>query len=139
MAEDSSHLSIAFVHDYLLNPGGAEAFVFPSWYEGFGLPILEAQQAGVPVITSNISAMPEVAGASLPGTHASNQYHTLVYDTGCGALLVDPGDTEAIADAMYRITEDKVLRDSLVVKGYENVKRFSWGKCAKETFEVLTK
>ncbi len=127
---------------------GAEAFVFPSWYEGFGLPILEAQQAGVPVITSNISAMPEIAGSPsevstkegepLSGIQARDQYHTLVYDTGHGALFVDPADPEAIADAMYRVTEDKVLRDALVAKGYENVKRFSWEKCARETLEVLT-
>lgn len=97
----------------------AEAFVFPSWCEGFGLPILEAQQAGVPVITSNISAMPEVAGP--------------------GGLFIDPSSPESIAEAMHRISEDRKLRENLIAAGYKNAQRFSWEKCAQETLNILIK
>ncbi len=92
-------------------------FAFPSLYEGFGLPVLEAQQMGVAVMTSNNSSLPEVAGDA--------------------ALLVDPNDTEAIADAMLRLSRDESLRQELIAKGYENVKRFSWEKAARETLAVL--
>ncbi len=96
---------------------GALAFVFPSLYEGFGLPVLEAQACGVPVMTSNNSSLPEVAGDA--------------------ALLVDPHDVDAIADAIYRLATDDALRAELVRRGFENVKRFSWEKCARETLAVL--
>ena len=92
-------------------------FAFPSLYEGFGLPVLEAQQMGVAVMTSNNSSLPEVAGDA--------------------ALLVDPNDTEAIADAMLRLSRDESLRQELIAKGYANVKRFSWEKAARETLAVL--
>ncbi|HRJ41062.1 MAG: glycosyltransferase family 4 protein [Caldilineaceae bacterium] len=95
----------------------ARFFAFPSLYEGFGLPVLEAQQMGVAVMTSNNSSLPEVAGDA--------------------ALLVDPNDTEAIADAMLRLSRDESLRQELIAKGYENVKRFSWEKAARETLAVL--
>lgn len=96
---------------------GARFFVFPSLYEGFGLPVLEAQQMGAAVMTSNNSSLPEVAGDA--------------------ALLVDPNDVEAIADAMLRLSRDEALRQELIAKGYENVKRFSWEKAARETLAVL--
>jgi glycosyltransferase involved in cell wall biosynthesis len=96
---------------------GALAFVFPSLYEGFGLPVLEAGACGVPVITSNTSSLPEVAGDA--------------------ALLVDPHDVDAIAEAMYRLVTDEALRQELIRRGIENVKRFSWEKCARETLAVL--
>lgn len=96
---------------------GARAFCYPSLHEGFGLPVLEAQAAGVPVMTSNRSSLPEVAGDA--------------------ALLVDPEDTEAIAAAMRRISEDEALREDLIRKGHENVKRFSWPRAARETLAVL--
>ncbi|PKO23222.1 MAG: glycosyltransferase family 1 protein [Chloroflexi bacterium HGW-Chloroflexi-1] len=96
---------------------GARAFVFPSLYEGFGIPVLEAQSCGVPVMTSNNSSLPEVAGDA--------------------ALLVDPHDVDAIAEAMCRLVTDDALRAELVRRGFENVKRFSWEKCARETLEVL--
>ena len=96
---------------------GATAFVFPSLYEGFGIPVLEAGGCGVPVITSNTSSLPEVAGDA--------------------ALLVDPLDVDAIADAMYRLVTDEALRAELARRGFENVKRFSWDKCARETLAVL--
>ncbi len=89
----------------------AHFFCFPSLYEGFGLPILEAQTQGVPVLTSNNSSLPEIAGDA--------------------ALLVDPTDVDAIADAMLQISTDETLRAQLVAAGYENVKRFSWEKAAR--------
>ena len=96
---------------------GALGFVFPSLYEGFGIPVLEAQACGVPVMTSNNSSLPEVAGDA--------------------ALLVDPHDVDAIAEAMYKLVTDDALRAELVRRGFENVKRFSWEKCARETLKVL--
>lgn len=96
---------------------GARAFVYPSLYEGFGLPVLEAGAYGVPVITSNTSSLPEVAGDA--------------------ALLVDPHDVDAIAAAMYRLVTDDALAAELARRGQENVKRFSWQKCAAETLAVL--
>lgn len=95
----------------------ALAFVFPSLYEGFGIPVLEAGACEVPVITSNTSSLPEVAGDA--------------------ALLVDPHDVDAIAEAMYRLVTDPDLRAELIRRGRENVKRFSWEKCARETLAVL--
>jgi glycosyltransferase involved in cell wall biosynthesis len=96
---------------------GALALVFPSLYEGFGIPVLEAGACGVPVITSKTSSLPEVAGDA--------------------ALLVDPHDVDAIADALLRIATDAELRAELDRRGQENVKRFSWEKCARETLTVL--
>ena len=95
----------------------ARFFCYPSLHEGFGLPVLEAQSYGVPVMTSNNSALPEVAGDA--------------------ALLVDPTDVDAIADAMLRLSQDEELRQRLIAAGYENVKRFSWDKAARETLAVL--
>jgi glycosyltransferase involved in cell wall biosynthesis len=96
---------------------GARAFVFPSLYEGFGIPVLEAGAYGVPVITSTTSSLPEVAGDA--------------------ALLVDPHDVDAIAAAMYRLVTDDALAADLARRGRENVRRFSWEKCARETLAVL--
>jgi len=96
---------------------GALAFVFPSLYEGFGIPVLEAGACGVPVITSNTSSLPEIAGDA--------------------ALLVDPHDVDAIAEAMRRLVTDDALRSELARRGLENVQRFSWEKCARETLAVL--
>lgn len=97
--------------------GEALFFCYPSLFEGFGLPVLEAQQVGVPVMTSTNSALPEVAGDA--------------------ALLVDPMDEHAIAQAMLRLSQDETLRHQLIEAGYENVKRFSWEKAARETLAVL--
>lgn len=96
----------------------AEMFVLPSFYEGFGMPILEAQAMGCPIITSNVSSMPEV--------------------TGQGAVLINPKNIEEIMEAMYRIIKDEQFKKDLIVKGYANAKRFSWSKCAKETLRILT-
>ena len=96
---------------------GATCFVFPSLYEGFGLPVLEAQNLGVPVMTSHNSALPEIAGDA--------------------ALLVDPTDVDAIAQAMLQLSRDETLRQRLIAAGHVNVQRFSWTKAAAETLAVL--
>ncbi|MCX6044652.1 MAG: glycosyltransferase family 1 protein [Chloroflexi bacterium] len=96
---------------------GATFFCFPSLFEGFGLPVLEAQRYGVPVMTANNSSLPEIAGDA--------------------AILVDPLDIDAIADAMLRLSQDEMLRQKLITAGYANVKRFSWEKAARETLAVL--
>jgi glycosyltransferase involved in cell wall biosynthesis len=95
----------------------ADVFLFPTLYEGFGLPILEAQAAGTPVVTSNISSMPEIAGG--------------------GAILVDPKDPSAIAEATHKLVADESRKNDIIEKGRENVKRFSWEKCAEEMAQVL--
>lgn len=96
-----------------------KCLVYPSLYEGFGLPILEAFACGTPVITSNISSMPEVAGDS--------------------ALYVDPEDVLDIKRGVKLIMEDNDLRKDLINKGLENAKKFSWEKCAKETADLYHK
>jgi len=96
---------------------GARLFVFPSLYEGFGLPVLEAMACGTPVVCSNVSSLPEVAGDA--------------------ALLVDPLDVEGMAEAMNRLLQDEGLRAELVERGYRQVRRFSWERCARATLAVL--
>ena len=95
---------------------GARAFCYPSLFEGFGLPVLEAQAAGCPVLTSNLSSMPEVAGE--------------------GAIYVDPYNTHDIVKGMEKL-KNKEERIKLIQKGFENIKRFSWEQCAEETLNVL--
>ena len=94
----------------------AELFVFPSLYEGFGLPVLEAMACGVPVICSNTSSLPEVAGDA--------------------ALLVDPTDVRALAGAMEQALTDEALRVTLRARGIERAQRFTWARAAQETMQV---
>jgi glycosyltransferase involved in cell wall biosynthesis len=96
---------------------GAQAFVFPSLYEGFGFPVLEAMACGTPVVCSTASSLPEVAGDA--------------------AVMVDPLDPEALAAALYRIVEEPGLRRDLRKRGFRQVRRFSWRRCAEETLQVL--
>lgn len=92
---------------------GASAFVYPSIYEGFGIPVLEAMACGTPVITSNRSSMPEVAGDS--------------------ALLVDPMREDSIAAAIRILLDDPVKRAECRAKGIERAKGFTWQRCAQQT------
>ena len=94
----------------------ADLFVYPSLYEGFGLPPLEAMVCGTPVITSNTSSLPEVVG-----------------DAG---IMVDPFDVDGLAKAMYEVLTDDGLRDDMIKKGLERAKMFSWEKCARETLGI---
>lgn len=96
---------------------GAAALAFPSLYEGFGFPILEAQACGAPVLTSTTSSCPEVAGA--------------------GALLVDPHDVEAMADGLWRLLTEPALARHLAAQGAANVRRFRWETAAQQVFDVL--
>jgi glycosyltransferase involved in cell wall biosynthesis len=95
---------------------GAEMFVYPSLYEGFGLPPLEAMQCGTPVITSNTSSLPEVVG-----------------DAG---IMIDPTDEDALCQAMLDLLNDQELRASLSQKGLARASQFSWSKCAADTVAI---
>jgi len=95
----------------------AEFFILPSLYEGFGLPVLEAMSYGAPVITSNVSSLPEAGGDA--------------------ALYVDPEDASDIAIKMQKLLNNEDLRKDLIKKGHEQVKKFSWEKSAKEALAVL--
>ena len=95
---------------------GASIFVFPSLYEGFGLPPLEAMASGVPVIVSNRASLPEVVG-----------------DAG---VYIDPLNTEAIAEAMRMLLEDSKKRDQLIQSGLKQAERCTWAICAEKTYNV---
>lgn len=95
---------------------GAAAFCYPSKYEGFGLPALEAMAAGVPVLTSNATSLPEVVG-----------------DAG---LMVDPGDVEGMGDSLRRLLEDTSLAERLAQQGIARAATFSWERCAQGTVGV---
>jgi len=96
----------------------AEAFVCPSLYEGFGLPVLEAMACGAPVITSNISSLPEVIG-----------------DAG---IMVDPYSAEDLAEKMREISVNTALAEEMREKGLQRAKLFTWEKCALQTLKVYT-
>lgn len=97
--------------------GSADVFMFPTFYEGFGIPILEAQSMGVPVVCSNISSLIEIAAGS--------------------AVLVDPNEPELISDKTNVLLKEEPYRKEIIRKGYENAKRFSWDKCAEEISHVI--
>ncbi len=96
---------------------GAAVFVYPSFFEGFGFPPLEAQKCGLPVIASNRSSLPEILGSS--------------------ALLVDPYRLEEITAAMEAVAIDNSLRKELIQRGFQNSARFSWQKAAAETRRIF--
>lgn len=95
---------------------GADLFVLPSLYEGFGLPVLEAMACGTPVITSNVSSLPEVVGNA--------------------AILIDPYNIKEMADAIYRVLHNENLKSEMVRKGLKQAKKFSWEKTARKTLEI---
>ena len=97
----------------------AEALIYISTFEGFGIPILEGFASGVPVITSNISSMPEVAGDA--------------------ALLVNPTDTREIVEAMNRIVSDSSLSQDLIERGFERTYNFNWDSTAEEVYRSIIK
>ena len=92
---------------------GAQALAFPSIFEGFGLPILEAMGCGTPVACSNTSSLPEVAGDA--------------------AVLFDPQDVDALTDALRRLLSDRDLAEALAARGLAQAGRFSWARAAQET------
>jgi len=98
---------------------GAYLFLYPSFYEGFGMPILEAMACKTPVITSNTSSMPEVAGDA--------------------ALLVNPSNIEEIKESIIKIINDSALRTSLIKRGQKQIQKFSWTKSAEKLIKVFEK
>ena len=111
--EHTSGLDLA--HYY----SSASLLAYPTLYEGFGLPPLEAMACGCPVVTSNTSSLPEVVGKA--------------------SIMVDPYDTDGLAQAMKQVLTDDKLRDDMVRKGLEQAKRFSWEETARKTQEVYNK
>jgi glycosyltransferase involved in cell wall biosynthesis len=95
----------------------ADVFAFPSLYEGFGLPVLEAMASGVPVITSNVSSLPEIARDA--------------------SILVNPLDVDEIARALIIATTDETVREILITKGLERACEFSWEDTARKTLEIF--
>lgn len=95
----------------------ADVFLFPTLYEGFGIPVLEAQSVGTPVVTSYISSLPEVGGE--------------------GALYVDPTNVESIASGIHQALSDEGVRSDIIEKAARNVNRFSWGACSEKISRLL--
>jgi glycosyltransferase involved in cell wall biosynthesis len=122
------HQAASKVRDDILFPGfiadellpavysAAQVLAFPSLYEGFGLPVLEAMACGTPVVSSNASCLPEVAAGA--------------------AIMVEPTDTEALTDALERVLDDDVLRADLSRKGIERARRYSWKAAAERLLRV---
>lgn len=110
-----------YVPDEDLPPliSGAKVYILPSLWEGFGIPVIEAQASGVPVVVSNASSLPEIIGES--------------------GILVDPESVESIAGGIEKVLIDNNIKSDLIKKGFDNIKRFSWAKCADETLSVLEK
>ncbi len=94
----------------------AKCFVFPSIYEGFGIPVIEAMAAGTPVITTNVSSLPEVAGEA--------------------GILVSPKNSIALAEGMYQLTTNEAKRQELIQKGYTQAQKFSWEASAKKLYGI---
>ena len=112
----TGHVSNEDLPKYL---AAADILTYVSVFEGFGIPILEGMSSGTPVITSNVSSMPEVAGDA--------------------ALLIDPHNPESIAEGMWKVVSNSEFRDDLITKGYERVKVFSWKKTASHIYGEMNK
>ncbi|MFO7617545.1 MAG: glycosyltransferase family 1 protein [Bacteroidales bacterium] len=97
--------------------GGALALTFVPWYEGFGIPVIEAMAAGVPVLTSNVTSLPEVGGKAV--------------------LYADPSSVESIAQGMHRLATDEALRKELINRGLERCKLFTWDKTARKVWLTI--
>ena len=95
----------------------ADVFVYPSLYEGFGLPVIEAMACGTPVISSNVASIPEIAGAG-------------------AACLVNPYNTNELAQALVRVLSNRAFQEELREKGLERARQFSWRKTAEQTVEI---
>lgn len=115
----ANYLGFVPSEDLPLLFAGARLFTFPSLYEGFGLPVLEAMSSGVPVVCSNSSSLPEVAGEA--------------------ALMCDAKDTETLTQLIRRGLEDEMWRANAIEQGLLHAARFSWERCAMETLEVYQK
>ncbi len=111
-AADISHIEYVATEDLNSMYSAADLFVFPSFNEGWGMPVLEAMKAGVPVVSSNVTALPEAAG-----------------DAG---MLVDPRDTEAMGEAIYSVLNDSALREGMVRKGFIHAGKFTWSRMAED-------
>jgi glycosyltransferase involved in cell wall biosynthesis len=94
----------------------AQVFTYPSLYEGFGLPVLEAMACGIPVVTSDTSSLPEIVG-----------------DAG---ILVPPRDVGALHDSIWRVLNDEILRTELSTAGMSRAAMYSWEETARKTYEV---
>jgi glycosyltransferase involved in cell wall biosynthesis len=103
--------------DRVLFYNAADFLVYPSWYEGFGMPVLEAMQSGCPVIASRVSALPEVLGEA--------------------GLLIDPGDVEGLSQAIFRMVTEPGLKERLREDGLIRARQFSWEDSARKTLEVF--
>ncbi len=97
----------------------ADLLIFPSLYEGFGIPLIEAMSCGCPIVTSNAGGLPEIAGDA--------------------AVLVNPYDVDEISTAMCKVIDDSDLQKNLISNGYRQVKNFSWNKCAHEVLNEFNK
>lgn len=117
--KDTLFLDYVKDHDLPQFYRNAEVFVLPSLYEGFGLPVLEAMRYGCPVITSNISSLPEAGGDA--------------------ALYVNPENTQEIADKISEVLKDNTLRQSMIDKGNIHYKKFTWEKAASEVLAAVEK
>lgn len=96
---------------------GAEALIFPSFYEGFGLPVLESMACGTPVIASNVSSIPEIAGSAVH--------------------LINPYNLESIVEGIDKVFFDQQYKETLISKGLEKAKSYNWGKSVQEISEVF--
>jgi len=116
-ARDILFTGFAAANDLPLLYAGSDLFLFPSLYEGFGMPVLEAMACRVPVACSNLSSLPEVAGDA--------------------ALLFDPYDEENIASVMETILTDALLRETLAEKGRKRAQGYTWETTARQTLQAL--